>query len=129
MGKRSVRVTTLSAHGGFDGRIAFVGIGDLQAVENFDDQVADFLEFRFLEAAGGASGRTETDARGDEGLFRIEGNAVLVAGDVGAAKSGFGALAGGVLLAQVDQHQVVVGAARDDVEIVPTSVSTAPWRS
>lgn len=106
----------LAAHRGFDGGVAFIRIGDLQAVENLDDQIADLAEFGFLEAAGRSSRRAEAHTRGDEGLFRIEGNAVLVAGDVGAAKGCLGALASGILLAQVDQHQVVVGAAGDDVK-------------
>src|SRR3546814_6236446 len=55
-------------------------------------------------------------SRSDERLFRIERDAVLVAGDVAAAERRFGALAGGVLLAKIDQHQVVIGAAGDDIE-------------
>ncbi|ENN85865.1 hypothetical protein RHSP_17832 [Rhizobium freirei PRF 81] len=106
----------LLAHGSLDGSIAFVGIGDLQAVEHFDDQIADFPEVGFLEAARRAGRRAEADARRDEGLFRVERDAVLVAGDVGTAEGGLRTLAGGVLLAQVDQHQVVVGAAGDDVD-------------
>ena len=50
------------------------------------------------------------------GLFRVEGDAVLVAGDVGAAQRDLGRLAGELLRAQIDQHQVVVGAAGDDIE-------------
>ena len=55
-------------------------------------------------------------ARGDRGLFRIERNAVLVAGDAGALERGFRHLAGQPLAAQIDQHQMRVGAAGDDIE-------------
>ena len=60
--------------------------------------------------------RAKPHARGDHRLFRIERDAVLVAGDVGAAERDFGHLAGDALLAQIDQHQVGVGAAGNDVE-------------
>jgi hypothetical protein len=48
---------------------------------HFGDQLADLAEFGLAEAARGAGRRAEADARGDEGLFRIERDAVLVAGD------------------------------------------------
>ena len=49
------------------------------------------------------------------GLFGVEGHAVLVAGDEGAVQRSFGGLARGALLAQIDQHQMRVGAAGDDI--------------
>ena len=50
-------------------------------VEHLGDQAADLLEFGDAEAARGRRRRAEPEARGDERLFRIERNAVLVAGD------------------------------------------------
>src|SRR5690606_31221655 len=76
----------LFLHGLFDSGIAFVGIGNLQAVENFGDQRTDFLEFSNAETTRRAGRRAKTNAGRDERLFRVERNAVLVAGDVGAAK-------------------------------------------
>ena len=81
---------------------------------------ADLLEFGDAEAAGGRRRRAETKARGDERLFRIEGNAVLVAGDGGADQRLFRDVALEALRPEVDQHQMVVGAAGDDVEALGT---------
>src|SRR5690606_33186630 len=106
----------LGTHSLLDAGIALVGVGDLEAVEHFRDQVTDLGELCGAEAAGRARRGAETDARGHERLLRVERDAVLVAGDVRTAESRLGALAGGVLRTQVNQHQVVVGAARDDVE-------------
>ena len=52
------------------------------------------------------------------GFSGSNGNAVLVAGDVGAAERQFRHLAGELLRPQIDQHQMRVGAAGDDVEAV-----------
>src|SRR5690606_9848602 len=69
----------LLLHRRFDRRVAFVGIGHLQAVQHLRDQLADLAEFGLAEAARRAGRRSQADARGDKRLFRIEGNAVLVA--------------------------------------------------
>ena len=82
-----------------------------QAVERLDDQFADLGELGDAEAARGRGGRAEPDARGHHRLLRVERDAVLVAGDVGAPERGLGRLAGEPLRRQIDQHQVVVGAA------------------
>ena len=63
-----------------------------------------------------AGRRAEADARGDERLLRIVGNAVLVAGEAGADERLLRDVALQALRPEIDQHQVVVGAARDDVE-------------
>ena len=87
-----------------------------QRIEHLDDQLADLAELGDAEAARGAGRRAEPDAGRDRRLLRIERDAVLVAGDVGAAERHLGDLAGQLLRPQVDQHQVRVGAAGDDVE-------------
>src|SRR5262245_35681957 len=71
----------LLAHRGFDQRI-FLDALLRQHVEHLDDQLAHLLELGDAEAAGGAGGRAEPHARGDSRLFRVERDAVLVAGDV-----------------------------------------------
>ena len=86
------------------------------------------LNSAVAEAARGGGRRAETDARGDEGLLRIEGHAVLVAGDVRAAERGFRGLAGQLLRAQIDEHQMIVGAAGDDGETgVDQRLRPASW--
>src|SRR6266849_882082 len=52
-------------------------------VENLDDERTHLAEFRLAEAARRRRRRAEADARGYRRLFRIEGNAVLVASDAG----------------------------------------------
>ena len=79
------------------------------------------------EAAGGAGRRAEPHARGDRGLFRIERDAVLVAGDVGAAERCLRDLPGQLLLLR-STDQTGVGAAVDDIVGRGLHVSEAPWR-
>src|SRR5205085_8110015 len=52
-----------------------------QALDDLGNQAADLAELAFAEAACRARGCPETNTRGDKRLFRIERNAVLVAGD------------------------------------------------
>ena len=119
----------LLAHRSLDQRILL----DLllrQHVEHLRDQVADLPELGDAEAARGAGRRAEPDARRDRRLLRIERDAVLVAGDVGAAERQLRDLAGEPLGPQIDQHQMGVGAAGDDVEALRSSAfRPAPWRS
>src|ERR1700761_8792374 len=79
--KPGEEVLDLIAHRAFG---ETVGLGALlrEHVEHVGDQLANLAEFGDPEAPGGARRRAEPDAGGDRGLFRIEGNAVLVAGDV-----------------------------------------------
>src|ERR1700720_3937249 len=60
-----------------------------QRVEHFRNHFADLPELGDAEAARGAGRRTEPDTRRDHRLLRIERNAILVAGDVGAAERDF----------------------------------------
>src|SRR5690606_4819419 len=68
--------------GFLDTRIVAVRPGLAQAVEHAGYQHPDLAELRLAEAASRPRRRTEADARRDERLLGIEGNAVLVAGDV-----------------------------------------------
>ena len=62
----------------------------------------------------------------DKRLLRIEGHRILVAGDVGAAESGFRRLAGQALRPQIDEHQMGVGTAGH--EAVPSGGDRLPER-
>src|SRR3546814_4248888 len=66
----------------------------LQPIEHIGDQVADLAELRHAEAACGACGRADADAARLGGRQRIEGNAVLVAGDARMLQRLVGRLAG-----------------------------------
>src|SRR5258708_1094914 len=66
-------------------------------IPDFDGQFADVFELGHAETAAGAGWRAEPDAGRDHRLFRIERNAVLVAGDMRAAERHVGDLAGQLL--------------------------------
>ena len=78
------------------------------------------------EAAGGDRRRADAQAAGDKRRARIVRHRVLVDGDVGAAQRRIGRLAGDALLDQVDQEQVIVGAAGDDV-VAARDEARRPW--
>ena len=80
------------------------------------DEFSDFDHFRFFEAAGGDRRGADTDTAGDEGFFRIEGDHVLVSGDVGDIQRVGNLFTGSVFGTQVDQCKVVVGTAGNDTE-------------
>src|SRR5690606_13919244 len=75
----------LATNGCLHGTVIVIAIG-LESIKDLKDQLADFTEFRFAKAAGGARRRAKTDARGDCRLFRIKRNGVFVAGDVRTAE-------------------------------------------
>ena len=60
--------------------------------------------------------RADADAAGDHRRILVERNRVLVDRDAGLAERGLGDLAGDALGEDVDQHQVIVGAAADQAE-------------
>ena len=64
-----------------------------------------------LEAAGGDSRCADAQAAGDKGALRVVRDGVLVGGDVDSVQTLLQILAGDVHVLQVDQDQVVVGAA------------------
>src|SRR4051794_6138222 len=105
----------LLANGRLDHRILIAALLR-QYVEHLDDHVANLAEFREAEAPRRAGRRAEPHAGSDHRLRGIERNAVLVAGGVRAAQRDLGDLAGQALRTQVDQHEMIVGATRDDIE-------------
>ena len=87
-----------------------------QTILDLGNHVADLLKFGDAEPAGGYRRRAEANARSDRRLFRVIGDAVLVAGDVGPAKRKLGVLAGDPLRPKIDQEHMGVGAAGDEIE-------------
>src|SRR5216684_2767623 len=65
-----------------------------QHIQHLGNQHADLAEFGSAEPTGGAGRRSETDAGRYRGLFRIERNAVLVAGNVRTPQRCLGGLSG-----------------------------------
>src|SRR5690606_29882477 len=87
----------------------------LRRVEHVADPVGQVDAVLLAIAAGGDRRRTCAQARSDEGLLRIVGDRVLVDRDVRLAQRFLGRLAGNRLADHVDQHQVVLGTAGDDL--------------
>ena len=90
--------------------IALFAIG-VEAFEYVGDHIGDVAEFGDPEAAGSARGRADADPAGLYRRQRIEGDAVLVAGDRGALQRLVGILAGDAERTKVDQGEMCVGAA------------------
>ena len=80
-------------------------------------KLGDVFHVLLDEAARGDSRRAYANAGGLERGTAVEGNHVLIDGDVGFAKLVFGHLARhvGELRAEVDQHEVIVRAAGNDL--------------
>ena len=76
----------------------------------------ELRDLRFLEATRRDRGRADADAAGDHRRARIVRHRVLVDRDVSTAERGVRFLARHVLVGQVDQEQMVVGAAGDDLD-------------
>src|SRR5476649_18164 len=83
-------------------------------IQHVGNQVTHLLGLSHAKTARGHGRRAQTHAAGDERLFRIVRNRVLVHRDMSLAKRSFRCLTGDVLRAQVDQHHVAFGAARDN---------------
>ena len=89
-------------------------------VEHFGDQRTDLLEFGDTETARRRRRRAEPQAGGDERLLGVERNAVLVASETGTDQRLLRDVALQTLRPQVDQHQMVIGAAGNNLEAVRT---------
>ena len=90
----------------------------LRMVEHERDDVGDLLHIGLLEAARRERGGAEADAARDERGERLEGDRVLVDRDVDLVEEILRLLAREVLAREIDEHEVVVRAARDDAEPV-----------
>src|SRR6185312_13031223 len=95
-------------------RIARLAVGG-KPVQHRCHQAADLLELGNAEATGRRRRGTETDARRHRRLLGIERHPVLVAGDVCAAEALLGDVAGQLLGPQIQQDQVRIGAAGDEI--------------
>ena len=73
--------------------------------------VRDHLHLGCTHAAGGDSRGAQTHARGHKGAAGLAGDGVLVGGNVHAIQTLLQVLAGALFVPQVNEHQVVVGAA------------------
>ncbi len=67
-------------------------------------------------APGGDRRGADPDAAGDEGAFRVEGDGVFVDGDPDLVQQPLRLLAGQTQVADIDQNQMVVRAAGNQVE-------------
>jgi hypothetical protein len=84
--------------------------------EYFDDQRADITEFTFAKAARRCCGCAKANAGGDEWLFGIKRNSVFVAGDPRSPERTFRPFPSRILFPKINEHQVVVSAARHDID-------------
>src|SRR6185437_9979431 len=94
----------LAPHRRFD-RAIVLAIGG-NPVEHLGDHLADLPELGLAEAARRRRRAAKPDTRRHHRLFRIEGDAVLVARDAGALEGLLGDPAGQALRPEIDKHQV-----------------------
>ena len=86
-----------------------------ETLEHVGDHVGDVAELGDAEAAGGAGRRADADAAGLDRGQGIERDAVLVAGDRRALERLVGVFAGDAQRPEVDQCEMGVGAAGDEI--------------
>src|SRR4030095_16854611 len=87
-----------------------------QPIEHAHYHLPELATLGRSESARRDRRRSQPDARSDRRLLRIEGDAVLVAGDAGALQAVGGRLARQLLRPEIDQHQMRVGAAGHEGE-------------
>ena len=80
------------------------------------DELSDLNHIRFDETSGGSGGSTYADTAGYEGLLGVVGDSVLIDGDIYLVQLLLKILTGNANLAQVNEHQVVIGAAGNKVK-------------
>src|SRR5690606_34320367 len=107
--KLSSQLVDAFAHAGNVGRIARI-------VQDVSDEVGRENGLGLAKTASRHGWRTQADAAGDKGLFRIVRNGVLVGGDVRFAQRRFSILARNAFGPQVYQHDVAFGTARNDAQ-------------
>ena len=79
------------------------------------DAVRDDLHLFHAHAAGRSGRGAQTNAGGDERAALLARNGVLVGGDVNRIQTRLQILAGALLVGQVNEQQVIVGAAGNRV--------------
>src|SRR5207248_1477410 len=104
----------LVAYSRFGGAVVGRPLGERS--QHLDDVSPDRAELVRPESARRRRRRAEPDSRGHRRPLRIERNTVLVAGDAGAFETALGVPAGDPERPQIDQHQMRVGPARDDLK-------------
>ena len=83
--------------------------------QGFVNQLHNAVHVGFAQAAGSYGRRPNADAAGHERRLVVERHHVFVDGDVGPHQRILSQLATDALRTQVNQHEVVVGAARNNV--------------
>ena len=91
-------------------------LGTFKVTGSQADAVGNALHLLFAQTAGGHSGSADTDTGSHCRLLRIVGDGILVQGDMVGIAADLQFLAGDVHGPQVSKHQMVVGAAGDQVE-------------
>ena len=89
-----------------------VGIDAIR--ERFSDQVCDFQHFLLFHAARCDGRRADPDTTRLEDWIGIERDAVLVNCDAGPVENFLCFFAVNFLWAKIDEHQMIIGASRDD---------------
>lgn len=64
-------------------RIELVGIGEIKKVEKIGDKRKDLIELRKEEEESGEGRSEKKEEGGKKRILRVEGNEVIVEGDVG----------------------------------------------
>ena len=125
-----IRSATPSArtYDAFDGPPALVVPGWV-LLEDVDDQLGDLVELVVAEAAGGQRRGAEADAGGVPGAVGVGRDRVAVGDDAGVEQGRLGLPAGEAERRDVEQHDVVVGAAGDQrARRASGSPRPATWR-
>ena len=80
---------------------------------------------------GGDSRSPQTDAGSHEGAAGLAGDGVLVGGDVNRIQTRLQILAGALLVGQINEQQVIVGTAGNQLDTACLQLCSAilPWHS
>src|SRR5262249_38427327 len=87
-----------------------------QRAQHLNDPVSDGPKLAGSETGGRCRGCAEANPRGNRRLLRVERNPVFVAGDSGSPETRLRVPPGQPQRPQIDEHQMRVGSARDDLK-------------
>ena len=93
-----------------------VGIDAIR--ERFSDQIRDLQHFLFFHAARCDGRRANPNATRFEDWIGIKWNTVFVYGDAGPVENFLCFFAVNFLWTKIDEHQMIIGATRDDAVTV-----------